>query len=456
MFKKALVLSVVVSLMVGSVYAQEQKQQQQAAPQSTEAPVTQEGNVSFDFRDADIQNVFRILSFKSGVNIVAGPEVTGVVTIKLDDVPWQQALDVILETYGYAYEKKGNIISVTTIENLKQRRENAALLAEQEPLETKIFTINFGKASEIIESISKMKSERGSINYDERTNTIIVTDIEDRLQVMANVIETLDKTTPQVLIEAKIVETNLNDTENLGIDWIVQASANGAQRQITWPFKIGETQSRYTPTYIQRPDDYSTDPDNFYFEEDTSYGTLSFTEFQAVLELLKSRTDTNILSNPKVVTLDNRPAQIQVGTEYPIPSFGANTETGQLQTTGIEYQNIGINFEVTPHVNNAGYVTLELKPEVSEFAGNRTIQSTEVPLIGTERVVTNVMVKDGDTLVIAGLLTDKLTDVKKKVPFLGDFPIIGLVFRKSEKTIIKTDLIIFMTPHIITPEIPKS
>jgi len=118
---------------------------------STGGPVTQEGNVSFDFRDADIRNVFRILSFKSGVNIVAGPEVTGVVTIKLDDVPWKQALEVILETYGYAFEKKGSIISVTTIEILKQRRENKALLAEQESLETKIFLLSFAKASEVIE-----------------------------------------------------------------------------------------------------------------------------------------------------------------------------------------------------------------------------------------------------------------------------------------------------------------
>ncbi|MBN1869963.1 MAG: type IV pilus secretin PilQ [Candidatus Omnitrophica bacterium] len=451
MFKRAIVLSMVVGLMAASVGAQEQ-----AAPQPKEVPVTQEGNVSFDFRDADIQNVFRILSFKSGVNIVAGPEVTGVVTIKLDDVPWQQALDVILETYGYAYEKKGNIISVTTIANLKQRRENAALLAEQEALETKIFTLNFGKASEIIESISKMKSERGSINFDERTNTVIVTDISSRLTLMANVIETLDKTTPQVLIEAKIVETDLNDSENLGIDWTVQASINGAERGISWPFKTGPTQDRFVTGFFEPPTGYPANTADYIYEETARYGTLSFTEFQAVLELLKSRTDTNILSNPKIVTLDNRPAQIQVGTEYPIPSFGANTETGQLQTTGIEYQNIGINFEVTPHVNSAGYVTLEIKPEVSEFAGNRTIQSTEVPLIGTERVVTNVMVKDGDTLVIAGLLTDKLTDVKKKVPFLGDLPVLGLVFRKSEKTIVKTDLIIFLTPHIITPEIPKT
>ncbi|MCA9407046.1 MAG: secretin and TonB N-terminal domain-containing protein, partial [Candidatus Omnitrophica bacterium] len=164
------------------------------------------GKVSLDFRDADIKNVLQILSFKSGVNIVASPEVTGTISIQLNDVPWQQALDVILKTYGYASEREGNVIVVTTIENMKKRREDAMLLAEQEPLVTQTFTINFGKASEIIESIDKMRSERGSINYDERTNMLIVTDISKNINLMSGVIEQLDTTTPQVLIESKIVE----------------------------------------------------------------------------------------------------------------------------------------------------------------------------------------------------------------------------------------------------------
>ncbi len=436
MLKSMMVLCVMVSF-VGTtgVYAQGSNDGAQ------EAPVTQEGNVSFDFRDADIRNVFRILSFKSGVNIVAGPEVTGVVTIKLDDVPWQQALDVILETYGYAYEKRGSIISVTTIEILKQRRENAMLLAEQESLETEIFTLNFAKASEVLESISKMKSDRGSISFDERTNTVIVTDIDSRLGLIGNVIETLDTTTPQVLIEAKIVETNLNDTENLGIDWTTKASLSGSSRPTSFPFKRGATDNRFGGT-VDTPS-----------ASDVSYGTLGFTEFQAVLELLKSRTDTNILSNPKIVTLDNQAANIAVGTKHPIPDFGANSETGALQTTGLTYENIGINFQVTPHVNKAGFVTLELNPEVSEVTGTRSFQGIDVPLIGTEEVSTRVMVKDGDTLVIAGLITDKVTDLKKKVPLLGSIPVVGLIFQKTEKAVVKSDLIIFMTPHIITPEI---
>jgi len=435
MLRKCIVFSFLICLVVTSgAYAQGTN-----GTQSEGAPVTQEGNVSFDFRDADIRNVFRILSFKSGVNIVAGPEVSGAVTMKLDDVPWKQALEVILETYGYAYEKKGSIISVTTIEILKQRRENTMLLAEQESLETRIFILNFAKASEVIQSIGKMKSERGSVNYDERTNSVIITDISSRLELMDGIIDTLDRTTPQILIEAKIIETNLDDSENLGVDWVLKAGLSGSSRPTSFPFKRGITDNRFGG-------DITTPA-----ADDVVYGTLNFTEFQVVLELLKNRTDTNILSNPKIVTLDNMPARIEVGTKHPIPEFGANSETGALQTTGIKYENIGINFTVTPHVNNNEYVTLELTPEVSEVTGTRSFQGIDVPLISTEEVSTTVMVKDGDTLVIAGLITDKLVDTKKKVPILGDIPLVGLLFQKTNKTVTKTDLIIFITPHIITP-----
>ena len=191
-----------------------------------------------------------------------------------------------------------------------------------------------------------MKAERGSINYDERTNAVSGTDISSRVELIAGIIDTLDKTTPQVLIEAKIIETNLDDSENLGIDWTTKASLSGASRPTSFPFKRGATDNRFGGI-VDTPD-----------ADDVVYGTLNFTQFQAVLELLKTRTNTNILSNPKIVTLDNKPARIEVGTKHPIPSFGANSETGALQTTGITYENIGINFTVTPHVNNDDYVTL--------------------------------------------------------------------------------------------------
>jgi type IV pilus assembly protein PilQ len=399
------------------------------------------GLVSIDFRDADIKNVLKVLAYNSGVNIVAGPEVTGLVTIQLKDVPWQKALEVVLSTYGYAYERRGDIIAVTTIENLKKRREDSQVLAEQEPLITQTFTLNFGKASDIIGSIEKMKTPRGSINFDQRTNTLIVTDIQSNLDLMDEVVEALDAVTPQVVIEVKVVETTLTNTENLGIDWTVSATASGAKRPTTFPFKTQDS-TEFLPGTLNAP-----------AATDFSYGTLSTSALSAVLEMLKSRSNTNILSNPKIVTLDNQKARIVVGSQYPIPSYTYNEQQARLQVSGWEYKDIGIIFEVTPHVNNAGFVTIDLQPKITAILDFVTVENTQLPRLSTEEATTKVMIKDGDTLVIAGLIKDQVTETKKRVPFLGDIPLVGEVFRKSSTTKTKTELLIFLTPHIITPEL---
>ncbi len=440
-----MVMGLVVSL-VSPAAAQEEKGTGVVdEARTTVSDLSDEGLISLDFRDAEIQNVLRVLSYKSGVNIVAGPEVTGLVTIKLQDVPWQRALDVVLSTYGYGYERKGNIITVTTIENLKKRREDAKLLSDQEPLQTRTFLLNYAKAADIVGSIEKMKTERGSINYDERTNAIIARDTAANLDLIAEVIKKLDRTTPQVLIEAKIVETTLDNTEKLGINWLTQVTVSGATRPIVWPFTT-HSENKYVP------DDFpSAESSSF------SFGTLNFQQLQAALELLRSRTDTNILSNPRIVTLDNQKARIVVGREYPFPNYTYNDEQARYQVSGWDYKDIGIIFEVTPHVNNAGFVTLEIEPKITEILSFVTVENATVPELSKEEAKTSVMIKGGQTLVIAGLIKDQTTDVKKKVPILGDIPVVGLIFRKTEKTVVKKDLVIFLTPHIITPEVaPES
>lgn len=409
-----------------------------------EPPSTQPGNVSLDFRDADIRNVLQILALKSGVNIVASPEVTGLISIALKDVPWQQALDVILQTAGYAYNKKNNIIMVTTVEKLKKLREDAIQLAAQEPLETRTFTLNFGKASEVIQSIEKMKSERGHIDFDARTNTLIVTDVSQSLELIEKVIDTLDTTTPQVLIEAKIVETTLNNSENLGIDWTLKATISAMKRPITWPFHGRDVDNEFVSDNI--PAAASTE---------FTFGTLDFSQAKIVFEMLKSRSDTNILSSPHIATLDNKAAQIVVGTQYPIPTYTYNEDQAKLQISGWEYKDIGIIFDVTPHVNKAGFITLDVEPKITAILNFVTVENTSLPQLSNESTKTSVMIKDGETLVIGGLLKDQKTNTKKKVPILGDIPVLGLAFQKKEDALAKTDLMVFITPHIITPQVPS-
>ena len=402
-----------------------------------------DGTVSLDFREADIRNVLRILAYKSGVNIVAGPEVTGVVTIQLDHVPWQRALDVILSTYGYSYDQRDNIITVTTIENLKKRREDAQLLSEQEPLTTKTFVLNYAKASTIISSIEKMKTSRGTINYDERTNTLILRDTPANVELMGTVIAQLDTTTPQVLIEAKIIETTLTNKENLGVDWTAQVTLGGAKKPMIFPFTTSNISDKIPYQFPLPP------------ATEFSYGTLNFAQLQAVLEFLKTRTNTNILSNPRIVTLDNQKADIKVGSQYPIPTYTYNEQKARLQVSGWEYKDIGIIFDVTPHVNSAGFITLEIAPTVTDILDYVTVENTQLPRLSAESAITNVMIKDGETLVIAGLIKNKTDDTKKRVPFLGDIPLVGKVFQKSNQTTTKTEMLIFLTPHIITPNNPS-
>jgi len=183
------------------------------------------------------------------------------------------------------------------------------------------------------------------------------------------------------------------------------------------------------------------------------YGTLDFGSLQAVLQVLSSRTDTNILSNPRIVTLDNQPANIIVGKKYPQPQYTYNADQAKMQVSGWEYLDIGIILKVTPHVNKAGFVTLDIAPQVSDIDSYATVEGTSMPILTTEQAATQVMIKDGETLVIAGLIKDQVSNNKNKIPLLGDIPIVGMLFKKKADTKQKTDLLIFITPHIITPTI---
>ncbi|MFZ5801189.1 MAG: type IV pilus secretin PilQ [Candidatus Omnitrophota bacterium] len=442
-----LILVFIFCLMVATTVA---AQPQKAAP-ATAAPegkseaveeiveTTTPGNVTLDFRDADIRNVLRILSYKSGVNIVAGPDVSGLVTIQLNDIPWEDALKVILKTYGFGYERSGNVITVSTYEKLAEKRKIEKELAEQEPLVTEVFSLNYAKAKEIAASVKEMLTPRGRVNFDERTNTVVVTDSTSSLEKIREIMPSLDQVTPQVLIEAKVIETKLDNTDKLGIDWTAKVTGFGAKSPINWPFP-NVAANKFTPT------PFPSAPSSEF-----KYGTLDFTQFQAVLELLSARTDTNTLSNPRIVTLDNQPASITVGTKWPVAQYTYNSEQAKWQVSGWEYQEFGILLKVTPHVNREGYITLDIAPQVSERTGDVTFDTAAVPILSTQETTTRVMIKDGETLIIAGLLKDKTTDTKRKIPILGDIPLIGLAFTKTEKVLEKTDLLIFITPHIITP-----
>lgn len=409
------------------------------------------GNVTLIFKEADIRTVLHTLSYKSGVNIVAASDVEGKVTIRLVDVPWQTALGVILKNHKLTYEKDGNIIRVTTLESV----------AEEE-LQSEVFILNYAKASEAADVVSQMLSARGSVKFDERTNSVIINDIPTNIYKIKSVVERLDKRTPQVSIEAKIIETTLDKDENLGINWTLKATASGSSRPTTFPFKQNDGIISHRPKdglneYLplggstfpttSKPSFPTVSATNF------TFGALNFSQMSAVLEILKSRTDTKIVSNPTVVTLDNQEAKIVVSSVFNIPTYERNDTTGRMEVTGYTEKDIGIILTVTPHVNQAGDIVVDLKPEVSNFiqfdtfgSGDNTIYA---PRFSTRTAQTRVMAKDTQTIVIGGLVKETATKFKKKVPILGDIPVLGNLFKKTEDGVETTDLLIFVTVNIV-------
>jgi len=438
--------------------------------QSEETPYVKPGHVTVNFKDADIRAVLNYLSEVSGVDIVASPDVTGTVTLKLTDKPWDVALDIIVKNYGYAYEREGDIIRVVTLDSLKQAE-----------LSTEVIHLNYTKAEEAFESVKDMLTTRGKISFDTRTNTLLATDLPTNIYKIKRVIEKLDKKTPQVMIEARIFETLLEDDEKMGIDWSMKIAAIGAKRPATFPFSnwgninfLGHEVKKFFPfgqtgtesvvagsgvATTTGVSEFPSTPEGtvaFPFVEADSftYGTLDFSQFQAVLELLKQRRRTEVISNPRITTLNNKEAKILVGRVYNFPTFSQAEETGRWIINGYEAKELGIRLLVNPHVNDNGEIVVDLNPEISNFLGlERITEELSAPLWSTREADTQVMVRDGDTIFIGGLIRENTLDVDKKVPVLGDLfgdiPFLGGAFKHKAQSTEKTELIFFITVHIV-------
>lgn len=438
------------------------------------------GNVTVNFKGADIRTVLAYIAEVSGVDIVPAPDVKGIVDLKLTNKPWKTALDIILRNYGFAYEREGDIIRVVTVDKLKQ-----------EELATQTFNLNYGKAKDIAAAIKDIVGERGKVMYDERTNIVLVSDIPTNIYKIGQVIEKLDRRTAQVLIEARVIETTLDDTEKLGIDWNVKFSMSGAKRPTTLPFesfktpfntKSGEGQAYFpqvqtnsassvnqstgsttTNTTTNTADFPGTASGVFSFpfavKEDFKFGTLDFSEFTIVLEMIKSRANTEIVSNPRIATLNNNEALINVGQTLNLPKYERNSTTGKMEITGYEKKDLGIILKVTPHINEKGEIAVDLAPEISDLLRYDTLDRASgvvAPVFSARQAKTQVMIKDGQTIFIGGLIKENDVDIKKKLPFLGDMfgdvPYLGLLFTKKETVKQKTELIFFITVNLMSSE----
>jgi len=425
--------------------------------------------ITLDFQNADIHNILRIIADVSGLNIVTSDEVKGTITIRLKDIPWDQALDVVLESKDLDKMAMGNVVRIAPADKIKQAQErqlaSKKTLEQLEPLVTSVIPVNFAKASEITSTIKGKEvgllSDRGNITADNRTNVLIVKDISKSVNDISAMVKRLDKPTPQVLISARIVQADNNFSRGLGIQWggsfrnqsnshlyglsgVNTAVATTAASPFSQTVTPGSS-AQFSSTFIPSPSLAVNFPTNQAAGFGITLGRLGSTaaELDLSLDIGETTGSINVLSRPKVVTTDNKKATIKQGQKYP---YIVRNQEGQLST---DLKDIDLQLDVTPRIAFDGSVNMEIS--VKRDALGSVKNQLGDPSIDNREATTEVLVKNGETTVIGGIIEESETNNIQKVPGLGDMPVIGYLFKGTEKTKSKTELLIFITPQIIEP-----
>ncbi len=397
--------------------------------------------ITLDFKDADIANILRLFAEVSDLNIIASGDVKGTVTVRLVDVPWDQAFDIVLQASNLGSERIGNVVRIVPLTRLsvekKDRAEAIKSTEELEPLFTEVIPINYGNVQEIGDkAIKPLLSGRGKVVVDQRTNTLIVTDIRSNVEKAKLLVQTLDAQTKQVLIQAKVIEANLDFGRELGIQWggsflndkkgkanITAEGASSGDLAVDLPAAVGSGAGGAIQFAIANL-------------QNTKY-------LQARISALEEKGDGKIISSPRVTTLDNREASIEQGLRIPYLKISAD---GTVTTDFIE---ANLKLTVTPHVTADGYIRMELT--IKKDTPDSTITVMGVPSIDKKEVKTEVLVKDGEVVVIGGIYTFTKSTTLDAVPLFYKVPLVGWLFQKKKKEDNKKELLIFIAPTIVQP-----
>ena len=456
------------------------------------------GRISLDLKGMDVVEVLKTLATKGNMNVVVGTGVQGKVTMFLKDVDIRDAFEMILVANDLASDRQAGIIYVMTereyekiygelyadkkevrIVQLKytkaaeaakmldqirsrigkivvnevsntvvimdspQAAAKAAELLEKidKPTSTRIYEFKYAIVKDIKDKVQELLTKGlGTLQIDERTNKLVITDLEDKLDEIEKVLTALDEKQQQVLIEAKILEVTLTDEYKLGIDWqlVTKEFHNQLNKSlgIRSSFKLASAGA-------------------FIPGGEILIGAFGVADYSALIQALSIVGDANTLSSPRITVMNNQEAKILVGSSEP---YATNTVTqGTLSATTattLTFMDVGVKLYVTPTINKDGCVTMKIRPEVSSKSGTYTYgsPSTTVPIVSTTQAETSVMVKDGATIIIAGLIRDDRSGAVNTVPFLSELPFVGEIFKNTANKIIKKELVIFMTPHIISSD----
>ena len=403
--------------------------------------------ISLDLQEVDIRNVLRLLADVTGKNIVVEPNVKGTVTLKVDNVPWDQVLELILKINDLDSVMEGNVIRIATAAKIKaeldRRREEVeakkdlmAAARDLGELTTEYLQVNYADVGDISAQIQNIKSDKGSISVDNRTNLIIYSDFPKRIELAKEILARLDKATQQVMIESRIVSANTNFTRNLGISWNASYTNNSLNNRLS-----SATNSNVVDFAVNAPTSgIGTLGLNFA----RNLGVNNLFELDMTLDALEQAGEGRVISSPRIFTLDHVQAMIQQGDQIPYPQ---RTEEGTISTA---FAPATLSLTVTPHITPDGKVRMEVLAKKDEADFSRTVQ--DVPAIRTQEAQTELLVNDGDTIVIGGIVIRDTSWSESRVPFLWRIPILGWLFKNRQINDEKTELLIFLSPSIVNDQ----
>ena len=432
--------------------------------------------ISMDFKDADLTNVFRIIAEVSNLNIITSDDVKGKVSLRLVNVPWDQALDIVLRSKSLGAAQEGNVLRIAPLSSLRKeeqdrfdaqkqveqsRQEALNRAAEVKSTQEAVFDtipVSYSKASELLAKIKPLGSKFGKLDSDDRTNVLIIRDLPTHIAEMKALVATLDTATPQVLIEARIVEVDTTFTRELGVQWGGAYRTTSGNKQYgmtgvtdssgasvpgsavnaatTNPF----TATNPLPTYaVNLPAAVGLGSGGgiaFGFLKDNLRLDLSLTA-------LESSGKGKIISSPKIVTTDNKEAIIEQGTQIPYSTVSASG-------TNVQFIDATLSLKVTPHITPDGRVSM--KVDVKNDSQGDVAPGSNTPSINKKKATTDVLISDGETTVIGGILQITRNESTSGLPWLSKIPVLGILFRTDRNTTQNRELLIFITPRILKQE----
>ncbi|WP_180039372.1 type IV pilus secretin PilQ [Acinetobacter sp. YH12218] len=440
--------------------------------------------ISLDFQDIEVRRVLQLLADFTEINMVAADTVQGNITLRLKDVPWDQALDIVLKTKNLDKRRNGNVIWIAPVSELIKAEEEEAKALRQSmklaPLQTEYLTLSYAKAGEIEKLITQSKtagnsgssnnsnnadddrgnllSPRGTISADTRTNTLIINDTAQNIDKVRKMVDLLDIPVKQVMVEARIVRASTEFSKEMGVKWgILSQGINqnndllvGGSDTTLWDLKTPDDDGKYT---IQRPQNLNVDLGvTSQGASRIAFGLISLSDFMLDLELSALQADGygEVISTPKVLTADKQKASVQSGVEVPYQSAEGGGANAVSKT---EFKEIVLKLDVTPSITPDGKVQMQLDIKNDSIAG---VTSQGEFYLNKNMLNTNVLVDNGETVVLGGIFEQESANKQTKVPFLGDIPYVGRLFRKDIKSDNKRELLIFVTPRIVNDSVTRN